>query len=256
MTVLEMMADVAARIGDPEMTKLHPNVLLRWLRLASFNVQAAMMQKYPDPFIETATLTAASGSATLPSDFWHEIEVVIDSVPAAKVPPGAYGAVGVSSFYPATDGDSPLFYIDDDALKYWPVSATTVALRYVRRRDMDYDMGKCTSSSAGTVSTATGFIPSKTFVADYWIGGSIKLADVVYAITDNDVKGITFTGVKTATGLEAEVYLPSLVPEEYQDLLILDAVTKGLRYQGQYDAAAENEKRYQQALLEALGGAK
>lgn len=251
MTILEMVSDVASQIGDPFMQNplTLPIAIKRWVNEGSKVVQRAVSQIHPEHFIgESASQADAS---ILPSDFLEMIRVYDSAAEYIHLPPDKVGAVGVSSFYPIT---GYFFYIKEGTAqkrfyKYPQAGSASIVYRK-KARDVDYDIG------VGNISTnvLTATTPGKAWPVDYWIGSNLRVLGEETYVTDSDDTTITGNSISSGTGVEYEVYIPSLVPEDYHDLITQFATAKALRSIGKVQEAALMEKNYKEGTALILGG--
>jgi hypothetical protein len=251
MTILEMVSDVSAKIGDPLMDGISPLVIKRWVRQANHEVQNKLYPLFPELF--TKTSSSLSNANSLPSDYYEDLQVTVGGVVAVKVTDHAVGAIGVSSLYPSDNSASPFYHLNNGKFYVWPQSSSGI-MRYRRKaKEIDYDIGKGNIVSNQLTATT----PAKNWTADYWFtpGGKVVINGIEYTLTDSGASTLDFTA-GDASGVEYEVYIPTLVPSDHHDLIVQFAVVKALQSLGRIDEAMAAQKIYGDSLALVLGGVK
>lgn len=257
MTTLEMLNDVAARLGDPLMTKNLLSPLKRWIRIANNKVQNDLFPVFPEFFTKlSSTLVPSSQIVTLPTDYLFATRVLVDGKGARKLTAEEVSAVGAMSFFPATSATDALYYVYERKMKVWPTTAAGVVLEYCQKApqiNCDFGTGAVTAQNGVRILTDT----TKAWVDDYWnTVGKIIIKDVSYTITDGTATTIEFTAGIGAATYEYELDFPTLIPADFHYLIVLEATAIALRQTGKVAEAESTERHYAESLAVVVGVSK
>jgi hypothetical protein len=162
--------------------------------------------------------------------------------------------MGVSDNFPSDDANSAFYYLYENQIKVWPSSAgaSSVDMEYrVGAKAVDYDVGSGDFVDSNGNSTLSNISPSKNWPVNFWDTAIVD--GVSYPVTANTATGATLTGNLGTVTKEFEIYLATLIPEDFHDLIVQFATIKALRSLGKAEEAVAVERDYKQSIA-SLGG--